>query len=131
MRVYACARKWDKKKEPSRGSSLDLLRFSRQFRSRLCGGSLVNLDSRLLFSSHLATLGEASSSYAKEDDDGDKRPCSLLEEVSGAGSTHDLVTAGKTSSQTTTFAVLNKHKEGQQDSCNNDEDCNKYVHNII
>ena len=104
--------------------------FNREFSSRLLS-RLVNLDSRVLLCCGLLTFAKAYGSDAENNDEGDERPSSFLQEVSRFGRTHYLVSTCETRSQTSAFAVLYQDQHRQQNSCNYDENSNKNVHNIL
>ena len=88
------------------------LRLSLRSRSRRLSG----LDRGLRIVLRHFAFYETNRYNAEENDDRNERPGSLLQEVRRLGSTHHLVSARKTGSQTTAFTILNQHQQRQQNS---------------
>ena len=92
--------------------------LSRQFSSR--SSRSLYLDNRLIFCSSLLTMVETYGSDAEDNDERDERPSRFLQEVRRLRSTHHLVAASETCSQSSAFTILYQHQERQQDSGDND-----------
>ena len=116
---------------PSHYSLLCALCRNLSCRNFCCRSALLYLDYRLIFACLFLTFAKANCGNTEYYDQSDQRPRCFLQKVSRLGSTHYLVSTGKSGCQTAALTVLYQYQKRKQNRGNYNQNSNKYVHMFI